>query len=381
MKNIKEITVFSEGDSLDLSCWSNVPYLFTKSLEKRGIKVNRVNIYSNKYIRKTIWRYLCEPVLDYFYKKNEFRLDQTALNRWFVQRRIRQAIRKYKNSDLNLYLSYAYLEDSSIPNILFSDWTTEYVLRERLHRFPYKIEKKYLDIQRWNMEHADCVFGLFPDISRVMEQLYKRKIYYLNQNVINNVYDGDLKEDEILARKKDSQILLFIGGKKYLEGARSLVNVFSSLKKRYPLLELHIIGLSDSDFRKLPSSVVCHGFLNKSIEQERDLYYSLLLQAKLFVNPTPLWAGYSSTIEAMYFYTPVVVSNYPSFVSEFGEDIDFGYYVRNQNPDTLYEGINSILDNQEYNLMVLKAHEVVKSYTWDSYVDHFLQIAQRVIDK
>ena len=83
----------------------------------------------------------------------------------------------------------------------------------------------------------------------------------------------------------------------------------------------------------------------------------------------------------MYFYTPIVVSNYPSFVSEFGEDIDFGYYVRNQNPDTLYESINRILDNQEYNLMAQKAHEVVKSYTWDNYVDHFLRIAQRVIDK
>lgn len=41
---IREVTVFSPGDSRSLTCWSNVPCLFTKSLESKGIKVNRVNI-------------------------------------------------------------------------------------------------------------------------------------------------------------------------------------------------------------------------------------------------------------------------------------------------------------------------------------------------
>ncbi len=62
---IREVTVFSPGDSRSLTCWSNVPCLFTKSLESKGIKVNRVNIYSNKYIRKTVWKYLIAPIVNW----------------------------------------------------------------------------------------------------------------------------------------------------------------------------------------------------------------------------------------------------------------------------------------------------------------------------
>ena len=56
MGQIKEITVFSIGDSLELSTWSNVPYFLTKSLEDKNIKINRVNLEENKTLR-LIYKY------------------------------------------------------------------------------------------------------------------------------------------------------------------------------------------------------------------------------------------------------------------------------------------------------------------------------------
>lgn len=53
---IKEINVFTNGDALKLSTWSNFPYFFTETLEEKGIKVNRINIQPNK-IFKTIYRF------------------------------------------------------------------------------------------------------------------------------------------------------------------------------------------------------------------------------------------------------------------------------------------------------------------------------------
>ena len=48
MREIKEVIVYSNGDSNDLATWSNVPYFFCRELEKRGIKVDKVDIHVNK---------------------------------------------------------------------------------------------------------------------------------------------------------------------------------------------------------------------------------------------------------------------------------------------------------------------------------------------
>lgn len=375
--NIKEITVFSEGDSLDLNCWSNVPYCFTKALVNKGININRVNIYSNKYIRKTIWKYIFEPFLSLFYKGNIYTFEQTRLNRFFIKKRIRKALNKYKNSDLNIYMSYAYLEESKQPNILFSDWTSEYILKHRLERSPFSIEEKFLKIQRCNIEKADMVISLFPDIANTMREMYDGKtIFYLGQNVINNAYNGNLICSDILSLKKESNILLFIGRKGYIEGAKMLVRVFPSLKKIYPELELHIIGLSKNDFEKLPDDVICYGYLDKA--KDNALYYDLLLKARCFVNPTSLWGGYSATVEAMFFYNPVIVSNYRSFVETFGEEIDFGFYVRNNSEEELYSCICKIMNNTDYEQLCLNAHKNVETFTWDNFVDKFLKQVEMI---
>ncbi|EKN11145.1 glycosyltransferase [Parabacteroides johnsonii] len=375
---VKEVTVFSEGDSLDLNCWSNVPYLFTKTLEKRGLIVNRVNIYSNKYIRKTVWKYLIVPVLSLFYKGNIYTFEQTYFNRFLTRLKIRRSLAKYKNSDLNIYMSYAYLENSKQPNVLFSDWTSEYVLRYRLNRMPFSIEEAYLKIQRNNIERADIVISLFPDIAEKMKKMYgDRSICYLGQNVINNVYKGDFICSEILSKKKDSNILLFVGRKNYLDGANMLIRVFLLLKTIYPNLELHIVGLSQKDFVNgqvsKDNGIYCYGYLDKASVKENHLYYDLLLKAKVFINPTPLWGGYSSTVEAMYFYNPIIVSNYSSFTDTFGEMIDFGYYVNDNSDDNLYNCICNLMECENYDILCLNSHERVKDFTWERFTDRFLE--------
>ena len=378
---MREITVFTEGDSLDLNAWSNVPYLFTKALEAKGIRVNRVNIYSNKYVRKTIWKYLFSPILSFLYQGNIYSFEQTSLNRYLIRQKIRKSLVKYRNSELNVYLSYSYLEKSRQPNVLFSDWTSEYVLRYRLKRKPYIIEDDLLKIQRSNIQRADMVISLFPDIASTMEEMYSRSILYLGQNVINNVYEGTLDVPSIISLKKQSNILLFIGRKNYLEGASMLIRVFPKLRRLYPNLELHIIGLKKSDFANIPNGIYCHGYLDKSNCEERKLYYDLILKSKVFLNPTPLWGGYSSTVEAMYFYTPVIISNYGSFVNTFGEEINFGYYIRDNQDMELYNCVLSIMESEEYESFCLNAHESVKSFTWDCFVDHFLERVEPLITK
>jgi hypothetical protein len=50
-QKMKEIILFTSGDSTNASTWSNVPYLMAKHFELNNIVVNRVDISSNRYVR------------------------------------------------------------------------------------------------------------------------------------------------------------------------------------------------------------------------------------------------------------------------------------------------------------------------------------------
>ncbi|WP_158074776.1 glycosyltransferase, partial [Rodentibacter mrazii] len=103
--------------------------------------------------------------------------------------------------------------------------------------------------------------------------------------------------------------------------------------------------------------------------------------AKYIVNPTPIWAGYSSTIEAMYFATPIIVPAYMEFVAEFGVDIDFGFYLENCSEKTVSDTLRKALSlsSLEYKKLAENAHLRVKEYNWESYVDRFLLRLNQIV--
>ena len=49
---IREVILVTAGDSKDPANWSNVPYLFAKTLESKGIIVHRVHYNPTKFIKK-----------------------------------------------------------------------------------------------------------------------------------------------------------------------------------------------------------------------------------------------------------------------------------------------------------------------------------------
>ena len=60
----------------------------------------------------------------------------------------------------------------------------------------------------------------------------------------------------------------------------------------------------------------------------------------------------------MYFYTPVIVAPYKDFVSEFGEEIDFGLYNKEYNVDTLISNIRRLLETENYGSMSFRVGNV-----------------------
>ena len=408
---MKEICFFTNGDANDANVWSNVPYCFSHALENEGITVHRIDYSINSAFVK-FYDLVLRRILDCLtLRKLKFPyLRTTRLFKFFAERKIKKAIQQHPQADLYLFMGYGFYNKwNKTPSLLFSDWTTEMDIRKK--RKLNFLEKRIIQQEEEAINHAEYVVSLFPVCCEEMKKKYpKANIHFLGGNVINNLSGLRLKRkdqcvmskddtgnnknkqitsdslhltpytlhssneiivEDLIETKSNSKRLLFIGRKTtYLEAAKKLIEAYKLLKEEeaYKDYELDIVGCAESDFGSLPDGVTCYGFLNKSEERDRKTYYDLLLGAKVLVNANPKWGAFSSTVEAMYYYTPVIVSPYQDFVKNFGEKIDFGVYNQDFTAASIANDIISVINSENYAEMCNFAHENVKTYTWENYV-------------
>ena len=208
--------------------------------------------------------------------------------------------------------------------------------------------------------------------------------YYKNTNIayLGNVINSKLtKEKPDFAKKLAGQKILFIGLKKYREGAEALIQSVRQLHSIYPALELNIIGMVTSDCNDtsdVASYIHFHGYLSKDITSEKKLYDTLLQDSFVYVNTTPIWAGFSSALESLYHYLPVITSPYQSFTDTFGDTIDFGYYCKKNSSAQIAELLQHVLQlsPNDYETLCQNAHNATLGYTWSSYVDKMIHVIQ-----
>lgn len=407
---MKEILFFTNGNANNANVWSNVPYCFSHALENTGVIVHRIDYSMNSAFVK-FYDLVLRRILDCLtLRKLKFPyLRTTRLFKFFAERKIKKTILQYPQADLCLFMGYGFYNKwNNIPSLLFSDWTTEMdILKKRKPNF---LEKRIIKQEEEAINHAEYVVSLFPVCGEEMKKKYpKANIHFLGGNVINDLSGLRLREthphppclgrenlttkeqgnlqisssskdiyvDTLLETKEKSKKLLFIGRKTtYLEAAKKLIEAYKLLKgeEAYKDYELDIVGCAESDFGSLPEGVTCYGFLNKSEERDRKTYYDLLLGAKVLVNANPKWGAFSSTVEAMYYYTPVIVSPYQDFVKNFGEKIDFGVYNQDFTAESIATDIKSVINSENYTEMCNFAHENVKTYTWDNYVEQVFKL-------
>jgi glycosyltransferase involved in cell wall biosynthesis len=374
MNTLKEVVVFSEqGDPRDFKTWSNVPYFFVKTLEDRGIIVHTVNLSvqsrRHRYFTKVFNFVASEASKNIFYDYS-----RSAVYYYYSRLKIKQAVKKYKNADAFIFTTFSLSSHnfSSKPSILFCDWTIKHHIQYYLERDPTRLELAPIQRQDNVIEKADFVFVLFPAMAERMLKKYTNKNIHYIGNVINNLIVSD---DLIIEKKVKSNKLLFVGTRKYLQGAVDLINAYLLLKKHFPELLLDIIGLENTDIEFLPPGVTCHGYLDKGVSSQADQYYELVINARLFINTTPKWGAFSACLEAMYFYTPVVVTAYKEFTETFGQSIAFGAYYKTEETD-LADTIMQLLANPDYDSLCTKANEAAREHTWNQYVDNMIRIIE-----
>lgn len=370
---MKEIIFFANGDPMSAQTWSNVPKCFVDTLQKKGVVVHPVSLTDEwvQQIYDNVFRKVLK-VLTLWYDNPRY-YGYTWLHQWLGNRRIKKAVATWPQADYCFFINYGfYNKYNSIPSLLLSDWTDDISLRRR-GKSVARFQKRFCLQQKDAIEHAEHVISIFPLCAEEMRQLYPTaNIHYLGGNVINDLSGEDIQQDEILEMKRQSRRILFVGKPdRYKESAIKLMKAVALLRnvQAYHDMELDVIGIQKNQLPHVPDYVHCHGFLRKDREEECKKFYELLKGAKMIVNPTPKWAAYSSIVEAMFFYTPVVVSPFDDFVQEFGQDIGFGQYNTVFTTEGVADSIRRILDSESYTDICACAHETVKDYTWDRYVD------------
>ena len=154
------------------------------------------------------------------------------------------------------------------------------------------------------------------------------------------------------------------------------LNLIKSFEKLNTNAELHIIGLTKQDVGIHLPGLFYYGYLNKGIVLENELYYKLIIEARVIVNTNPKWGSFSAITEAMYYQTPVITLPYPEFTKTYGTEINFGFYVNEDVTDDLTSKLTDILnDSKDEQLNKMKsAHNQVKNFSWSAYTNKVINL-------
>ena len=178
MRRIKEITVFTNGDSTKISTWSNVPFFFTTTFEKKKVKVNRVDISPNKIyeniFNKTVFR-----LLNKIYKNNTYTCLRSFVHFFYVRFKIKQVIKQFPQSDAFIFLTFSFSASklTNKPIIQFCDWTYDYYFNYFQNRKPNFFELQSVNRENSQINESDIVFPLFPRVAEYMKKNTKVKLF------------------------------------------------------------------------------------------------------------------------------------------------------------------------------------------------------------
>lgn len=380
-----KILLLTEGDANSPDTWSNVPYFFINSLKEARDGIHEIiPIDISKFswgdsLGLKVEEYFLKIVRKIFPGNRTYTARRTKLYQKAVEKNIKNAIEEYEDADCLLSTNFSHSGAllCSKKTCIFCDWPIDYLIEVMQHRVPGVFEKKSIERQRREIEAADYVISLFPDVQEYMEKKYNRKIYYLG-NVINSEIRS-FDADKLIGEKYHGDYL-FIGVKKYIQSAIALCECIIKYNETHGTnKKVNIIGLKVSDATIFDNeNVQCYGYLSKGNIEQENKYYDLLMNAKAIVNVTKNWNGMSSLIEAMYYETPIIVSVNPNLVKTFGMQFNGGVYCSDDTSSELYSKIEKMekLDMEQYHDMCLCAHDAVRNFTWKQYAENVIDILE-----
>lgn len=363
-----KIIFYTTAPSNEYKSWSNIPYLLQKNLEKRGYLVDN-HVMREIGPLKAIFNLPVRIINKIREEKTTYFYVSTPLHFWWTQFKSR-LIEMAPNDEVTIIVQgFSYPpKHGKRRQIIVGDWPSEYLFEKFLKRKPNRLERKSLDRENRVIEKADAVVTLFPNVRDYMLTKYINPNIYWLGNVVNTDDDVKVPED-IIERKAKSTRLVFIGQSFYLRGAEEIITAAKRVRHHGVKCEVDIIGIDPRLIDAKYEWLTVYGYLDKDKPSEKRKFYELLADARLFVNTTPGWSGFQALLEAMYFYTPIVVRPNEMLDSYFSNLTQIAHIVTPEGP-----GLDSILieglrNNQRHEKMSQEARLAVESSTWKNFMD------------
>ena len=356
-----------------IKSWSNIPFMLHKNLEKQGCSI--VN-YEMREVEpfKSLFNFPIRILIKYFNVKTNYFYVRTPLH-FFITSFVSLWIKLISNkSDVILVQGFSYpVNNKKNKHIILGDWPSEYLFEIFLNRKPSLCERKSIDRENKIIESADAVITLFPNVRDYMLKKYKNKnIFYLG-NVVN-VEDEILVPSDVLKIKLTSKRLLFIGQPQYILGAQELINASLSLRSIGYECQVDIVGIPAKLLGINYEWVNIHGYLDKDNPQDKLKYYELLINARLLINTNRGWSGFQAILEALFFYTPIIVRKNDMLINYFDNLEDVAYLLKDGNNSLDELIIDSFINLDRYKLMTEAASRSVEPYTWKNFTDKLIKL-------
>lgn len=369
-----KIYLCTTATSKDYKSWSNIPYLLHKNLQKKGYKVTNIVLREFPPI-KLFFNLPLRVLVKYFGFKSNYYYVRTPIHfffTWVYSQYIRIVS---EPDDVMVVQGFSYPPRNDKNRMLIvGDWPSAYLFEKFLKRTPGHWEMKSIAREDKVIEKADAVVTLFPDVLEYMQQKYQnKKIYYIG-NVINVDDDYINISPDILHKKANSKSLLFIGQPFYIDGANELITAAESLRSRGYELDVDIVGIEPILLKQRHDWLTIHGYLDKGNPSDKRKYYNLLENAKLFINTTQAWNAFQATLEAMYFYNPIVVKPNENLAQTFPMLENLSYIVSGKGNSLEEQIVKSIVQHDEYIKKCKASHLAVEPYTWDRFTQNLIDL-------
>lgn len=345
--------------------WSNIPYFLERGMVEAGYTVENIvlrELWPLAFLYNSVLRIahkIFQFQTTYYYTRTKFH--------FFIMKFYGLYIRLVSSSeDIVLQQGYSF-PVGSIKNklVLLGDWPYAYYFYKFSSREPNAFEKRSIKREDDVIEGAQAVVTLFPDVYEFMLNRYQNKKIFYFGNVVN--VDVDVPKN-ILQIKESSRNLLFIGREHYLTGAIELIEALKVLWSQGERFHLDVVGIPERLLGYKFPWLTVHGYLDKDNILEKALYYDLLLNARVYVNPTEGWNAFQATLEAMHFSCPIVVKENDNLRKSFSRLEDFSYLITKKN--SLQDSIKSSLSSDVSYINKAKlSGEASSLQTWKHFID------------
>jgi glycosyltransferase involved in cell wall biosynthesis len=352
--------------------WSNIPYLTQINLEAKGYKV--VNIVMRELFPvKFLFNLPVRVIRKFFKNETIYFYVRTPLHFYWSCLVIFYIKLVSSKKDVVLVQGFSYpLSNKKNKMVLLGDWPSEYLFDHFLKRKPDFLEKGSLERENSVIESADAVVTLFPDVREYMLNNFKNKNIFHFGNVVN-IDEDFIVTEKFLEKKNESKHLLFIGRPYYISGALELIEAVKELRLDGRNFHVDIVGIDQNLLKVDYEWLSIYGYLDKGDPEQKELYYELLKQARVFVNTTAGWSAFQATLEAMYFCNPIMVCENANLKKSFPTLNDFSYIV--DGSQDLKSQILKCFDDPGTNKKKSTAARLAaEPNTWKNFINGLIQV-------